>query len=88
MFCLLLLVKKTNVFYSRNERTLLDPLLSEDALVVPCKGILRFCAMSLPVSSSSSYILIFIFLLALLFSVWRNPENCDPAGLMEESLQP
>ncbi|KAG2624158.1 hypothetical protein PVAP13_3KG108700 [Panicum virgatum] len=31
-----------------NERTLLDPLLSEDALVVPCKGILRFCAMSLP----------------------------------------
>ncbi|CAL5045114.1 unnamed protein product [Urochloa decumbens] len=31
-----------------NERTLLDPLLSENAFTVPCKGILRFCAMSLP----------------------------------------
>ncbi|CAN6209034.1 unnamed protein product [Urochloa humidicola] len=31
-----------------NERTLLDPLLSEDAFIMPCKGILRFCAMSLP----------------------------------------
>ncbi|KAJ1257534.1 hypothetical protein BS78_10G003500 [Paspalum vaginatum] len=31
-----------------NERTLLEPLLSEDAIVMPCKGILRFCAMSLP----------------------------------------
>ncbi|PUZ58356.1 hypothetical protein GQ55_5G503100 [Panicum hallii var. hallii] len=31
-----------------NERTLLDPLLSEDAFIMPCKGILRLCAMSLP----------------------------------------
>ncbi|CAD6338110.1 unnamed protein product [Miscanthus lutarioriparius] len=31
-----------------NERTLLDPLLSEDAFIMPCKGTLRFCAMSLP----------------------------------------
>ncbi|OMO52452.1 O-methyltransferase, family 3 [Corchorus olitorius] len=30
------------------ERTLLDPVLSEDALVMPCKGILKACAMSLP----------------------------------------
>ncbi|XP_062227817.1 protein arginine N-methyltransferase 7 isoform X2 [Phragmites australis] len=31
-----------------SERTLFDPLLSEDAFIMPCKGILRFCAMSLP----------------------------------------
>jgi hypothetical protein len=30
-----------------NERTLLDPLLSEDAFIMPCRGILRLCAMSL-----------------------------------------
>ncbi|KAF8662332.1 hypothetical protein HU200_056543 [Digitaria exilis] len=31
-----------------NERTLLDSLLSEDVFIMPCKGILRICAMSLP----------------------------------------
>lgn len=31
-----------------NARTLLDPMLSKDALIVPCKGILKLCAMSLP----------------------------------------
>lgn len=31
-----------------NERTLLAPLLSEKATILPCKGILRGCAMSLP----------------------------------------
>ncbi|KAK3131391.1 hypothetical protein QOZ80_6AG0505780 [Eleusine coracana subsp. coracana] len=31
-----------------NERTLLEPLLSEDAFIMPVKGILRLCAMSLP----------------------------------------
>ncbi|KAL6606449.1 hypothetical protein ACP70R_042102 [Stipagrostis hirtigluma subsp. patula] len=31
-----------------NERTLLDPLLSEDAFIMPFKGVLRLCAMSLP----------------------------------------
>ncbi|KMZ57483.1 putative Protein arginine n-methyltransferase [Zostera marina] len=30
------------------ERTLLDPLLSEDVRIMPCKGILKACAMSLP----------------------------------------
>ncbi|KAB2088661.1 hypothetical protein ES319_A03G014200v1 [Gossypium barbadense] len=30
------------------DRTLLDPILSEDALIMPCKGILKACAMSLP----------------------------------------
>ncbi|TYH81423.1 hypothetical protein ES332_D03G199400v1 [Gossypium tomentosum] len=30
------------------DRTLLDPVLSEDALIMPCKGILKACAMSLP----------------------------------------
>ncbi|XVF51734.1 hypothetical protein PTKIN_Ptkin04bG0208700 [Pterospermum kingtungense] len=30
------------------ERTLLDPVLSEDTLIMPCKGILKACAMSLP----------------------------------------
>lgn len=31
-----------------NARTLLDSMLSEDAFIIPCKGILKFCAMSLP----------------------------------------
>ncbi|XVF13376.1 hypothetical protein REPUB_Repub08aG0202800 [Reevesia pubescens] len=30
------------------DRTLLDSVLSEDALIIPCKGILKACAMSLP----------------------------------------
>ncbi|KAK3224891.1 hypothetical protein Dsin_004753 [Dipteronia sinensis] len=30
------------------ERTMLDPILSEDVLIMPCKGILKACAMSLP----------------------------------------
>ncbi|KAL4331972.1 hypothetical protein GQ457_07G010630 [Hibiscus cannabinus] len=30
------------------DRTLLDPVLSEDALIMPCKGRLKACAMSLP----------------------------------------
>lgn len=30
------------------ERTLLDPILSEDAQIMPCKGMLKACAMSLP----------------------------------------
>lgn len=30
------------------ERTELDPVLSEDVLIMPCKGILKACAMSLP----------------------------------------
>ncbi|KAE8055902.1 hypothetical protein FH972_012713 [Carpinus fangiana] len=30
------------------ERTVLDPVLSEDVLIMPCKGILKACAMSLP----------------------------------------
>ncbi|EXC28305.1 hypothetical protein L484_011809 [Morus notabilis] len=30
------------------ERTMLGSLLSEDALIVPCKGLLKACAMSLP----------------------------------------
>ncbi|XP_020244934.1 protein arginine N-methyltransferase 7 isoform X2 [Asparagus officinalis] len=29
-------------------RTMLDPILSEDAVMMPCKGILKACAMSLP----------------------------------------
>ncbi|KAI3836123.1 hypothetical protein MKX03_028102 [Papaver bracteatum] len=30
------------------ERTVLDPVLSKDVLIMPCKGILKACAMSLP----------------------------------------
>ncbi|KAA8522229.1 hypothetical protein F0562_012902 [Nyssa sinensis] len=30
------------------ERTMLDPILSDDAVIMPCKGILKACAMSLP----------------------------------------
>ncbi|XP_031248481.1 protein arginine N-methyltransferase 1.6-like isoform X2 [Pistacia vera] len=30
------------------ERTMLDPVLSDDVLIMPCKGILKACAMSLP----------------------------------------
>ncbi|KAH7549614.1 hypothetical protein JRO89_XS13G0056400 [Xanthoceras sorbifolium] len=30
------------------ERTMLDPILSKDVLIMPCKGILKACAMSLP----------------------------------------
>ncbi|RZC53437.1 hypothetical protein C5167_012286 [Papaver somniferum] len=32
----------------RKERTMLDPVLSKDVLIMPCKGILKACAMSLP----------------------------------------
>ncbi|KAL7188640.1 hypothetical protein ACSBR1_038489 [Camellia fascicularis] len=32
----------------RKERTMLDPVRSNDALIMPCKGILKACAMSLP----------------------------------------
>ncbi|KAM1800676.1 hypothetical protein ACFX11_032369 [Malus domestica] len=31
-----------------NERTMLDSVLSEDALVLPCKAILKTCALSIP----------------------------------------
>ncbi|XP_037423854.1 protein arginine N-methyltransferase 7-like [Triticum dicoccoides] len=31
-----------------NARTLFDSMLSEDALIMPCKGVLKLCAMSLP----------------------------------------
>jgi hypothetical protein len=34
----------------RKERTLLDSVLSKDVMIMPCKGILKACAMSLPVS--------------------------------------
>lgn len=30
---------------------MLDPVLSEDALIMPCKAILKACALSIPVSS-------------------------------------
>ncbi|XP_047948609.1 protein arginine N-methyltransferase 1.6 isoform X1 [Salvia hispanica] len=30
------------------ERTLLDPILSKDALIMPCRGLLKACAMYLP----------------------------------------
>lgn len=43
-----------NLIYSyafRSERTKFNSILSEDVLIMPCKGILRACAMSLPVSS-------------------------------------
>ncbi|KAH6822280.1 protein arginine methyltransferase 7 [Perilla frutescens var. hirtella] len=30
------------------ERTLLDPILSEDVLIMPCRGLLKACAMYLP----------------------------------------
>ncbi|KAG6427752.1 hypothetical protein SASPL_111999 [Salvia splendens] len=30
------------------ERTLLDPVLSKDALLIPCRGLLKACAMHLP----------------------------------------
>jgi type III protein arginine methyltransferase len=68
----LFLVKKICCSDTRNERTLLDPLLSEDAFIMPCKGILRFCAMSLPVSLSNIY-LSFISLLGhkVILSVLR-----------------
>ena len=55
---------------SRNERTLLDPLLSEDAFIMPCKGILRLCAMSLPVSPS--YIHLFCFSLSPIIFTWAS----------------
>ncbi|XP_008238521.1 PREDICTED: protein arginine N-methyltransferase 1.6 [Prunus mume] len=31
-----------------NERTMLDPVLSQDALILPCKAILKACALSVP----------------------------------------
>jgi protein arginine N-methyltransferase 7 len=33
----------------RKERTMLDSVLAEDVLVMPCKAMLKACAMSLPV---------------------------------------
>lgn len=34
----------------RKQRSLLDSILSEGAVIIPCKGLLKACAMSLPVS--------------------------------------
>lgn len=34
----------------RKDRTALDYILSEDAMIIPSKGILRACAIYLPVS--------------------------------------
>lgn len=34
----------------RKERTTLDDILSEDVIIMPSKGVLKACAMSLPVS--------------------------------------
>ncbi|GMQ04910.1 hypothetical protein CsSME_00050151 [Camellia sinensis var. sinensis] len=45
----------------RKERTTLDPVLSNDALIMPCKGILKACAMSLPVLSEISTVMEFDF---------------------------
>jgi hypothetical protein len=58
MFFVVFHCKEFNILLDcRNERTLLEPLLSEDAFIMPCKGILRFCAMSLPVSAVSFFFL-------------------------------
>lgn len=34
---------------------MLDSMLSEDVRIMPCKGILKACAMSLPVSCKSKF---------------------------------
>jgi hypothetical protein len=36
--------------FLRKDRTTLDYILSEDAIIIPTKGILRACAIYLPVS--------------------------------------
>lgn len=38
----------------RKERTMLDSVLAEDVLVMPCKAMLKACAMSLPVREKQS----------------------------------
>nr|POF07713.1 protein arginine n-methyltransferase 1.6 [Quercus suber] len=41
-------LKTFNRYNNLQERTLLDSVLSKDVLVMPCKGLLKACAMSLP----------------------------------------
>ncbi|KAJ0047970.1 hypothetical protein Pint_15875 [Pistacia integerrima] len=41
-------VGEIDSIWRRKERTMLDPVLSDDVLIMPCKGILKACAMSLP----------------------------------------
>ncbi|KAL0312911.1 UNVERIFIED_CONTAM: protein arginine N-methyltransferase 1.6 [Sesamum radiatum] len=43
------------------DRTLLDSVLSKDALIMPCRGLLRACAMYLPILSETTTILEFDF---------------------------
>lgn len=38
------------LFEFRKERTMLDSILAKDAVIVPYKGILKACAMYLPVN--------------------------------------
>ncbi|GKV50137.1 hypothetical protein SLEP1_g56849 [Rubroshorea leprosula] len=39
------------------DRTMLDPILSKDVLIMPCKGMLKACAMSLARSLEQSLLL-------------------------------
>ncbi|KAL8262661.1 hypothetical protein R6Q59_024010 [Mikania micrantha] len=45
-----------------SKRTMLDSMLSEDACIMPCKGVLKACAMSLPKLSDTYTIMEFDFL--------------------------
>lgn len=72
-------------FCFRNARTLFASMLSEDALIMPCKGVLKLCAMSLPVSLPTNYSL---FSFGQKNRVFFPSNNWGTAGLVEESSQP
>lgn len=61
LFFLGLLISFCFGLLSRKERTILAPVLSEDVLIMPCKGILKACAMSLPVSWCYTCVVFFSF---------------------------
>lgn len=73
-----------NLIYSyafRSERTKFNSILSEDVLIMPCKGILRACAMSLPVRNLLYLHVVFdsLILMMVIFS---------DLGSLEKSSEP
>lgn len=70
LFFLGLLISFCFGLLSRKERTILAPVLSEDVLIMPCKGILKACAMSLPVSWCYTCVVFFSF---FSFFLYKHP---------------
>ncbi|GJV24500.1 protein arginine N-methyltransferase 1.6 [Tanacetum coccineum] len=57
-----------------SKRTMLDSILSEDLCIMPCKGILQACSMSLPVSEFESADVIYVPFVqeGITLDLWRS----------------